>query len=284
MHYAFFGSAPLGVPSLDALAAAGLLPALVVTQPDRPVGRGRVLTAPPEKEWAFARNIPVLQPEKIDSAFIAQLAAESWDVFVVTAYGKMLPQTLIDIPRKGVVNVHPSLLPRLRGPSPIRTAILRDEKKTGVTIMLIDVQMDHGPLLAQKEIALRDWPAHGLELDEVLAREGAALLVDTLPGYLAGDITPQEQDHSAATTCSFINKEDGLLDLSADGYTNLLKIRAYEGWPGTYTFFIRSGKEIRTQIISAHMQGSKLTIDTVKPEGKGEMPYADFVRSGAVPK
>ena len=145
MRYAFFGSAPLGVPSLDALAAAGLLPALVVTQPDRPVGRGRVLTSPPEKDWALARNIPALQPEKIDRDFIATLAAESWDVFVVTAYGKMLPQALIDIPRKGVVNVHPSLLPRLRGPSPIRTAILRDEKKTGVTIMLIDVQMDHGP-------------------------------------------------------------------------------------------------------------------------------------------
>lgn len=297
MRFAFFGSAPLGIPSLDALTKAGLLPALIITQPDRPAGRGNILTSPPEKDWAAAHGIPVLQPQKIDADFIALMSAGNthmkdselsshdakWDVFVVTAYGKMLPQALIDIPHKGVVNVHPSLLPRLRGPSPIRSAILNNEKRVGVSIMLIDAHMDHGPILAQKEVPVPQWPMPGIALDTLLAHEGAALLVETLPNYIAGTIVPHAQNHDGATICKFINKEDGFLDLSADGYSNLLKIRAYEGWPGTYTFFTRTDKQIRTQIISAHMEGSHLIIDTVKPEGKSEMPYADFIRSGATP-
>jgi methionyl-tRNA formyltransferase len=202
-------------------------------------------------------------------------------VFVVASFGSILPKTLLDIPKHGTVNVHPSLLPRLRGPSPMRSAILRDEKETGVSIMLLDEQMDHGPLLAQKKVFVDPWPSRGRVLDDLLAREGGALLAKTLPLWVAGEIEPQEQNHDLATYTEKFTKEDGLLDLKDNPYRNLLKVRAFEGWPGTYALFERAGKRIRVQILDAHLDGSRFVIDIVKPEGKKEMPYEDFLRSGA---
>ena len=253
IRFAFFGNAPLAEPVLVELALGGLGPQRSVSSTE--------LTAD----------------------VIAELKRESWDVFVVASFGKILPGSLLDIPRKGTVNVHPSLLPRLRGPSPIRSVILNDEKETGVSVMLLDEQMDHGPLLAQKKVAIPTWPPHGRELDELLAREGGRLLAQVLPLWIADKIVAQPQNHDIATYCKVFTKEDGLLDLSADAYLNLLKIRAFERWPGTYTFFERAGKRLRVQILDAHLERGGLEIDTVKPEGKKEMPYADFLRSGARP-
>jgi len=253
MRFVFFGTVPLAESVLEELAAANLVPE-------------KVVNAYPTQE------------------LIEELAESEWDVFVVASYGAILPKKLLDMPKRGVVNVHPSLLPRLRGPSPIRSAILNDEKNTGVSIMLLDEEMDHGPLIAQKKITIPEWPPHGKDLDRLLAREGGKLLAAFLPLWVQKKVEASEQNHDLATYCTLFTKEDGLLDLLADPYRNLLKIRAFEGWPGTYTFFERAGKRIRVGILDAHLDTSgALEIDRVKPEGKKEMGYEEFLRSGAKP-
>jgi methionyl-tRNA formyltransferase len=292
VRFAFFGTPELAVTVLEELAAAGLVPALIVTMPDEKKGRGLSLSPPPVKTWAESRDIEALQPEHVDPEFVATLKAKSRklkaDVFIVVAYGKILNKEVLEIPSRGVLNVHPSLLPRLRGPSPIRSAILNDDRATGVSIILLDEEMDHGPLVAQKPVAI-GWPARAGELERALMEAGGTLLAQILPQWVMGNIEAREQNHDLATYSEKIEKEDGLLDLNADGYTNLLKIRAYEGWPGTYAFFERGGKRIRVQILDAHMDpsttlgASKLIIDKVKPEGKREMGYEEFLRSGASP-
>jgi methionyl-tRNA formyltransferase len=280
IDFVFFGTPELAVMVLDELEAAGLLPKSIVTTPDEKKGRGLRLASPPVKEWAEKRGIEVHQPELLNAEFETSLKA---DVFVVVAYGKILPREILAIPRRGVLNVHPSLLPRLRGASPIRSAIVNDDKKVGVTVMLLDEEMDHGPIVAQKTINA-PWPPRAPELERILMHEGGKLLAQVLPLWVRGEIDAHEQNHDVATYCEKIEKEDGLLDLSVDPYKNLLKIRAYEGWPGTYAFFERSGKKIRVQILDAHVESDTLVIDSVKPEGKKSMPYTDFLRSGAKPR
>lgn len=278
VRFAFFGTPELAVTILEELSAAGFIPALVVTRPDAPAHRGKVLTPPPVKVWADAHGIPVLQPAKLTDDAIAELKKDAWDVFIVAAYGKLLLQELLDIPAHGTLNVHPSLLPRLRGPSPIRSAILNDEHETGVTIMLIDAEMDHGPIIEQEFVDIPEWPPRANELEDLLAHAGGAILAETLLPWVRGEIAAQEQDDAQATYCKTIKKEAGLINLTDDPQKNLLKIRAFEGWPGTYTFFERSGQKIRVQIIDAHLADGALVIDTVRPEGKRDMPYADFRR------
>lgn len=278
----FFGTFPLAEDVLNALEGAGLTPQLIVAGKDRLDRKKNVIHAP-EKAWALARNIPVLQPEKIDDTFLFELQKDSWDAFVVASYGKILPKALLDIPKFGTINLHPSLLPKLRGPSPIRSAILNDEKEVGVSIMILDDKMDHGPLIGQKVVSVPEWPPKGTELDALLSREGAQLLADVLSKYFSGEITPIEQDHSQATYCTIFTRTDGEIDLKADAYQNLLKIRAFDGWPGTFAFFDRNGEKVRVVIIDAHIEGGKLVLDTVKPEGKPAMSYKDFLNSGARP-
>ncbi len=284
--FVFFGAGPIAVGALNEMAKAEVLPALMVSVPDRPAGRGKILTPSPAASWAESHNIEVLKPEKLDSEFLNVLKAQSSkieaDVFVVIDYGKILPKVLLDIPERGVLNMHPSLLPRLRGPSPIRSAILTDEKNTGVTLMLLDEKMDHGPLLAQKKVPLDQnslsWPPRGRDLDALLAREGGKLVAEILPLWLRGDIEPQEQNHDVATYTQMLSKGDGLLDFDADTYENLLKIRAFDGWPGTYTFMQKNGKSVRVQILEAHIENGRLVPDRIKPEGKTEMAFSDFAR------
>jgi methionyl-tRNA formyltransferase len=283
VRFAFFGTPALAVTVLDALDIAGFLPALVVTRPDAEQGRGNVLTPPKVKTWVSTQNIPILQPAKITPEFVAELAREEWDLFIVAAYGKILPQALLDIPARGTLNLHPSLLPKLRGPSPIRSAILNDDRETGVSIMLLDAEMDHGPIVAQEKIKVAEWPPKASDLENALARAGGNLLAKTLLPWMREEISAQEQDHERATYCKTTSKEDGLLDLAADPYQNLLKIRGLQGWPGTYTFFMRGEQKIRVQILDARVEGSKLVIYAVRPEGKRDMKYADFLRSGAIP-
>lgn len=285
VRFAFFGTPQLAVTVLEELERVNLLPALVVTRPDARAGRGNMLTAPLTKTWATARGIPVLQPEKITPTATADIAASGpWDVFVVAAYGKILPQALLNIPRRGTLNMHPSLLPKFRGPSPIVSAILADDRETGVSIMLLDAEMDHGPIVAQEKISTPLWPPKASELEKILAQSGGALLARTLLPWVNGEIVAHKQDHDKATFCKMIAKESGLVDLQSDPYQNLLKIRAFAGWPGTYTFFKRGEQAVRVQILDAHLApDGTLAIDSVRPEGKREMPYADFLRSGAVP-
>jgi methionyl-tRNA formyltransferase len=290
VNFIFFGTGPVAREVLEELAARGFVPSLIVTAPDSAKGRGLEVSPSPAGAWAESHGIEADKPEDIDELFLAALrertAKLDVDVYIVADYGAILPKALLDIPEKGALNVHPSLLPRLRGPSPIRSAILTDERETGVTIMLLDEKMDHGPILAQRKVAVPEWPPRASALEALLAREGGALLAEILPLWMRGEIEPHPQNDDIATYCRKFKKEDGLLDLPTgrqaspgEAYANLLKIRALEGWPGTYGFFDAKGAQIRAKVLDAHIKNGALVIDRVIPEGRKEMPFADFARA-----
>lgn len=277
----FWGGPEYSVLTLNKLHEAGFTIAFVATSLDKPKGRNLVLTPPPAKVWALAHDIPVLQPEKLkDPAFIESLKAFDCDVFVVMAYGKIMPDEILEMPRAKSLNIHPSLLPRFRGACPIESAILADERETGVTIMQMDHDMDHGPIVAQEKVTMTPWPQPAEILGTVLVNKGADLLVSLLPEWVAGKMTPVAQDHSLATYTKKIIKEDGLIDLSADGYANFLKIQAYHRWPSAYFFKtdIKNGEEKKTRvkITQASFIDNKLVIEKVIPEGRSEQPYTNF--------
>lgn len=280
IHFAFFGTSHIATMVLDELQKTGLTPALIVTMPPKKQGRGLQEVDTDVAAWAKQRNIPLAYDW---TDFENSPPAGGWDVALVVDYGKILPQSLLSIPKKGFLNMHPSLLPRLRGASPMRSAILNNERDTGVSVILIDEEMDHGPLVAQKKVQLSEWPLKNSELENILVPLGGALLAQILPEYVAGTIEPVEQNHDVATYSGKFSKDDGLLDLKGDVLENLRKIYAFEGWPGTYAFFERAGKKIRVAILDAHIEGRALVIDTVKPEGKNVMSYEEFARSGAKP-
>lgn len=276
----FFGT-HISLPVLEQMKRAGLLPHLIVTQPDRPKGRRLIMTPPEVKVWAEENNIPVIQPETLKTTpkeLLTQPNGKPWDLFVVVGYGKLIPEAILDLPVHKTLNVHPSLLPELRGASPIRSAILLDIKETGVTIILLDKEMDHGPIIAQARVLIEDWPPKATVLEDLLAKVGAELLVETIIPWINGDITPEEQDHDRATFSKKIQKEDGLIDLSNDAYQNYLTIQAFDGWPGTYFFVTKQDKKIRVKIQRASYKDGVLTIERVTPEGKKEMDYKDFKR------
>lgn len=279
----FFGTPDIAVAALSALEKAGLTPELIVTNQDRPQGRAHKLTPSPVKLWALEHHIKVLQPFTLISDEIAHKLTEcNADLFVVVAYGALIPNTLLSIPTHGAINMHPSLLPKLRGPSPIRSAILSDIRETGVSIMVMDKEMDHGPILAQQRIDIKesDWPLPGRVLDRQLAELGGALLADTIPKWCAGTITPVEQNHAAATYTKKITKEMGELTLDpynlpggTEAYIMLCKIRAFDGWPGTFFFY----NDMRIKILGAELTNSgTLLITRIIPEGKREMEFKAF--------
>lgn len=285
IRFAFFGTPELAVTVLNELEAAGLRPELVITAPDKPQGRGMKLTGSPVAQWAKERHIETLKPDKFTEEELQLLHRDEWDVFVVAAYGKILPKSIIDLPLRGTLNVHPSLLPRLRGPSPIQSAILTDDHDTGVSIMLLDEKMDHGPIVAQEKVPMFEWPPKGSVLHDTLAHKGGKLLASVIPLWVEQKIEAKPQDHERATFCKKIMKEDGLIDLvEGDPYHNFLKIRAFEGWPYAYTYFKRGEDFVRVLILDAHMsQDGHLYIDKVKPQGKKEMDYTAFLQSGVTP-
>ncbi len=279
-NIAFFGTSQYAVMILDALTNTDLLPTLIITTPDKPAGKGMQLTAPPVKIWALVHAIPVLQPEKLkEAAFIEKLREAQFDLFIVVAYGKIIPQEVIDISPHGALNVHASLLPKLRGASPIETAILEDEKNTGITIMLIDNEMDHGPIIAQQEVILEPWPPKAHDLGKALVQTGGELLVKVIPEWIAGKMQALPQDHSKATYTKKIEKGNALIDLSADPYENFRKIQAYTDWPKPYFFVEKNGKSIRVIIKEADFKDGILHILRVIPEGKKEMDYSIFQQS-----
>ncbi|NOY35846.1 MAG: methionyl-tRNA formyltransferase [bacterium] len=269
---AFFGTPEVAVYVLDELEKAGILPDIVITAPDKPKGRKLILTPPPAKVWAVERGIPVEQPRKL-SNLTNELKTNNYELFIVAAYGKIIPKEILDIPRYGTLNVHPSLLPRLRGASPIQSAILR-ENETGVTIMVVDEEMDHGPIVAQRQLEFPISNFKFLNLQEKLARMGGRLLVEVIPQWIAGKIKPKEQEHNKATYCEKITKQDGLITENDSPETIFRKIRAFTPWPGAYFF----AGEKRIIVTDAEMKNGALVIKRVKPEGKKEMPLEDFLR------
>lgn len=231
----FMGTAPLACPGLQALLRrSDLSVRAVVTQPDRPKGRELKPQPSPVKQLALASHLPVLQPERArDPGFIDSLAAFAPDVIVVIAYGQILPQRILDLPKFGGVNVHTSLLPKYRGAAPIQWAILDGEEETGVSIMKMTAGLDTGDVLSQRatKIGIDETAA---QLHDRLAVLGAELLVETLPAYIAGAIVLQPQDPAAATYARKITKEDGRLDWHQPARALRNRIRAFTPWPGAY--------------------------------------------------
>jgi methionyl-tRNA formyltransferase len=300
MNILFFGTSEFAVPALRALIKASFPIVGVVTLPDRKQGRGLETLPSPIKKIALENNIPIFEPEKLSAPeTLEELKTLDWDVGVVAAYGKLIPQSIIDFPKHGVLNIHPSILPELRGPSPLQYAILEGKKETGVTIMCIDKEMDHGPILAQTLAEIE--PDDTAEtLGSRLADIGANLLAAVLPVWVNGSLKAQEQDHSKATLSKMIEKEDGHIKWGEPVQVIERKIRAYQPWPGAFTFANKDGKKIRLKIIAASIlsdsagqaglvakngsdmivygNGGALRIQTIQPEGKKSMLGEEFLR------
>lgn len=237
MNPVFFSSSDLAGVFLEKMKQAGLAPTLIITMPDKPAGRGLELEEPEAKKWAEANNIPCMQPETLDEPFTDKLRSKNYNLFVIAIYGKILPKAILEIPEKGALNVHPSLLPRWRGADPIRAAILAGDEKTGVSIILIDEKADHGPVLAQEELKHSINNTQYSALKNELAELGGKMLIETIPKWLAGEITPKEQDHKLATYTKKITKEDGRINWNEPAEIIERKIRALNPWPGTYAFW-----------------------------------------------
>jgi methionyl-tRNA formyltransferase len=278
MNFAFFGTDDISVAVLDELKSAGLTPLLIVTQPDRPAGRHLKLSPPPTKVWAVENKIAFLQPEDLnDPNFTHTLKAVSYRLFIVASYGFLIPKSILDLPAQGVLNIHPSLLPKYRGPTPVRSAILEDDKKTGVTVMRMSEKMDAGPLLAQEAFTVDEWPQAPV-LEKELARQGARLLIKILPDYLMGRIAPTPQGDTRATFTRKLEKKDAEINLADDPRRNFLTIQAHAGSAPAFFFAERGEKKIRVSIKSAEFKNGKLTILRVVPEGRREMNYEEFLR------
>jgi methionyl-tRNA formyltransferase len=250
----FCGTPQFAVPTLEALHAADYEVALVVTQPDRPAGRDRQLTAPPVKLAALARGLPVTQPEKIRSnaEFRAQLEAIAPEAIVVVAYGRLIPPWMLELPRLGCINLHASLLPRYRGAAPIQWAVARGETVTGNTTMLLEEGLDTGPILLQQALAIAPEQT-AAELFDQLAEAGAPLVVETLAGLAEGSIRPRPQNPAGATFAPLLDREDGRMEFAARTATELKnRWRGFQPWPGAFTTL--DGKKLivhRLEVVSA---------------------------------
>jgi methionyl-tRNA formyltransferase len=274
MKVVFFGTPDLSVPFLEALTNEPDFEVVaVITQPDRPVGRKQILTPSPVKELAVSKNIPVFQPENLKK----DQSLHGSDIAIVVAYGKIIPQTILNIPRLGCVNVHPSLLPKYRGPSPIQTAIMNNDKETGISIMLLDAGMDSGPLLAQET-----FPVEADETQESLTEKikkiGPTLLIKTLRAYAAGKILPQPQDKSKVEICKMLDRDSGRIDWTRSTAEINAQVRALHPWPGCWTTFERGGKIFRLKILKTKIEAGKLVLLEVQPEGRSPMSFEEFER------
>ena len=289
----FMGSPDFAVPALEQLALVSQIVA-VVTQPDKPSGRGRIMQSPPVKLKALGLGIPVIQPEKVnDPLVIDQLNQYKLDLVVVAAFGQILRKKILELTPFGCVNIHASLLPRWRGAAPIQACILAGDEQTGVTIMKMDAGVDTGPILNQAAIPI-DPEDTGGSLSDKLSTLGGELLVETLPGYLSGKILPENQDDKQATYAPMLKKEEGFLDTTLPADLLVRKVRAFNPWPGTYIDFNgnpmkvhkahaefgpgRSGLRIvRDGLPAITTNNGILVMDVVQPSGKKKMPGEAFL-------
>jgi methionyl-tRNA formyltransferase len=277
-NFAFFGTSRFSKIIIDDLKNKyNMAPSLIISAPDKPVGRKQVITPPETKVWGEKNNIGVYQPTKLKNDEVLN-KLKGYDFFVVASYGKIIPKSILDIPTHGAINVHPSLLPLYRGPSPIQNQILNGEKNIGTTIMLMDEEMDHGPILAERQISFDD-PFIGPYdiVEEKMAHDSADLLFQTIIGWISGKIEPKTQDHSKATYTKIIKKEDGLINLDDDPIINYRKYLAYHHWPKVYFFTEENAKESnrkkRNIITEATFENNQFKIIKIIPEGKKETFY-----------
>jgi methionyl-tRNA formyltransferase len=279
MKYIFFGTPQFAEIVLKGLVDAGLLPVALVCNPDRPVGRKQVITPPPTKLLAIATSpdIDIVQPEKLDDVFLARLRALEPDFFVVAAYAKILPRAVLDIPRLGSIGVHPSLLPRYRGPSPIQSAILASEATTGVTLYLMDEKTDHGPIIAQQPVKTESptWELPYEDVESMLAELSAKLLAKIIPDFAVGKITSEPQDESKATYTKKFIAEDAFVDEKdiaramsgadpAKAAEILRKTNALNPEPGVWT--LQDGKRIK--LLKVEITPDTLRLVTTQVEGE----------------
>ena len=246
----FFGTPAFAVPALEALIASDYSVVGVITNPDEPVGRKHIITPPPVKVLAQKHNIPIFQPEKLSSLIEEGVLPRAY-LFVVAAYGKIIPKAILELPKFGTLNIHPSLLPRWRGASPIQAVILAGDADTGVTIMQIDEKMDHGAILSQETLHLGERKITYPELHDELAEIGAKLLLETIPEYLDGLIVGTPQDHTKATYCKMLTKDDGHIDWGRLAEEVERMVRGLNPWPGTWTLWQSARGAVRIRIDEA---------------------------------
>ena len=293
----FCGTPRFAVPTLDRLVESGFPVRLVVTQPDRPKGRGLELVSSPIKRSALQWGLPILQPEGIKSNadFRSRLSDLNPDAIIVVGYGRIIPQWMLDLPPLGNINLHASLLPKYRGAAPIQWAIARGENVTGVTTMKIDAGLDTGDILLQQEIPIA--PDDTAEtLGPKLAAVGADLTVATLGSLRGGTIQPRKQDNSKATLAPILKKEDGRIDFSRTATEILNRLRGFQPWPGAYSQFRSKNLQIRqatgfdqvlppaelrvdgTHVFVGCGEGTAIEIVELQLEGKKPTSASDFVR------
>lgn len=268
MKIAFFGTPQEVTPVLDTLVQQFDV-ALVITTPDQPVGRKRTLTPPPVKITAQKHTIPVIQPKKLDETANQQIRDANIELFITASYGKIIPQHILSLPKYGAINVHPSLLPKYRGPTPIQTALLKQEKKSGITFLLMDQQIDHGPILLQIPYAIHDSDTFASLMNDMFLKS-ASILPDVIIKFINGDITPVKQNESSATFTQSISKNDGYLEMQKlpDKTQINAMIHAYYPWPGVWTKVTINDKELRIKLLPQ----KRLQI-----EGKSPVSIKDFV-------
>ncbi len=279
----FIGTSKFAVPILENLVKDNYQILAVVTATDKPIGRKQKITPPPIKKTALKHKLEILQPKKIADC---ELRVKDYnpDLIIVAAYGQIIPKNILEIAQLGSLNIHPSLLPKYRGPSPIQTAILNGEKTTGITLMLMDEKMDHGPIIAQKQTPIAPSDTYQT-LEEKLALAGADLLIETLSQYLQGKIKPKPQDESQASYTKILTRQDGQINWQKSALEIERKVRAYYPWPGTWTEL----DGLRVKILKARVVAKEqpaalptsqgyLFLELVQPAGKKPMTGQEFFR------
>jgi methionyl-tRNA formyltransferase len=298
----FMGTPEFACPTLQTLIDRGDHVVAVVTQPDRPKGRGQKLMAPPVKELALKHGIPVHQPLKVRNPEVIELIRELHpDVIVVVAFGQILPKALLEIPPGGCINVHASLLPRYRGAAPLNWCIVNGEHETGVTTMLMDVGLDTGPMLLKRSTPL-DGNEDIVSLHDRMSTMGAELLSETMDALEAGTIVPQEQDSDQSCYAPMLKKEDGLVNWYRDAGTIHNQVRGLVVWPGAYTFLdgqvlkiyrsrVSTGSGLPGTVLRADKKGlevacltGSLIIEEMQLAGKKRLDAASFLSGYTVPE
>ena len=268
LRWVFWGTPQISIHFLEELKELGMMPDLVITNPDALVGRKKILTPSPVAIWAKKNEIKVQKPEKL-SPIPTELLNDEYDFFFVLAYGKILRPEILEISKNGILNLHPSLLPKYRGPSPIMSAILDDQKETGVSLMLLDEKMDHGPIIAQQKFRVMEWQKND-KMEKLFAELGANLFHQTLTnkqGLFMGNL--KKQNHDEATYCQKYTKEDMGLTLPLNSRQNFLKYCAF-----SKPFFIDE-KGRRNVVTQAEWQNNEFIIKKIIPEGKKERDFKE---------
>lgn len=283
VRFAFFGTPYVARDTLSALMDAGYVPAVVVTSPPAPKGRGLELTPSDTEVFALEHGLPILSPESLDEEFLRELATYSCQYAIVVAYGKLLPQSVLDAFPMGALNVHYSLLPKYRGASPVESALRNGEGVTGVTVQRMALAMDAGDVLSQREeqIRLEDTT---LTLRPRLIQLGAQLLIETLPTFIDGSAVAVPQDAKGVTRAPKIQKAEGELRLSGDAYQNWLTYRALAESPGSFFYAANGAKRVRVKILDAAFRDGNFEVSRIVPEGKSPQDFSYLELVGLSPE